>query len=86
MGKIAIDLVRSDFPDAICSSQWDCDIETTRLVNSLGLSCSYTDTTLSGYLAVEWIRGDDFLSVGDGQTQRGHLDPYKIAQSVLKRL
>ncbi len=86
MGKIAIDLVRTEFPDAICNSQWDCDIETTRLVNSLGLNCSYTDTTLSGYLAVEWIRGDDFLSVGDGQTQRGHLDPHKIAQSVLKRM
>jgi PmbA protein len=86
MGKGAIELVRSEFPDAICSSQWDCDIETTRLVNSLGLDCSYTDTTLSGYLAVEWIRGDDFLSVGDGQTQRGDLDPAKIAQSVIKRL
>ena len=86
MGKIAIELVRADFPDVICSSQWDCDIETTRLVNSLGLDCSYTDTTLSGYLAVEWIRGDDFLSVGDGQTQRGNLDPARIAQSVIKRL
>ncbi len=86
MGKSAIELVRTDFPDVLCSSQWDCDIETTRLVNTLGLDCSYTDTTLSGYLAVEWIRGDDFLSVGDGQTQRGDLDPAKIAQSVIKRL
>jgi PmbA protein len=86
MGKYAIELVRTEFPDVLCSSQWDCDIETTRLVNSLGLDCSYTDTTLSGYLAAEWIRGDDFLSVGDGQTERGHLDPAKIAQSVIKRL
>lgn len=86
MGKQAIELVRSNFPEVLCSSQWDCDIETTRLVNSLGLDCSYTDTTLSGYLAVEWIRGDDFLSIGDGQTQRGHLDPDRIAQSVIKRL
>ncbi len=86
MGKVAIAVVRAEFPDAICSSQWDCDIETTRLVNSLGLSCSYTDTTLSGYLAAEWIRGDDFLSVGDGQTERGHLDPNRIAQSIIKRL
>ena len=86
MGKHAIELVRSDFPEVLCSSQWDCDIETTRLINSLGLDCSYTDTTLSGYLAVEWIRGDNFLSVGDGQTQRGYLDPDRIAQSVIKRL
>jgi PmbA protein len=86
MGKNAIELVRSHFPDVVCSSQWDCDIETTRLVNSRGLDCSYSDTTLSSYLAVEWIRGDDFLSVGDGQTQRGKLDPAKIAQSVIERL
>ena len=86
MGKHAIELVRAEFPDVLCSSQWDCDIETTRLVNSLGLDCSYTDTTLSGYLAVEWVRGDDLLSVGDGQTQRGELDPDRIAQSVIKRL
>jgi PmbA protein len=86
MGKYAIELVRSEFPDVLCSSQWDCDIETTRLVNSLGLDCSYTDTTLSGYLAAEWIRGDDFLSVGDGQTERGQLDPTRIAQSIIKRL
>ncbi len=86
MGKYAIELVRSQFPDVLCSSQWDCDVETTRLVNSLGLDCSYTDTTLSGYLAAEWIRGDDFLSVGDGQTERGQLNPTRIAQSVIKRL
>jgi PmbA protein len=86
MGKYAIELVRSEFPDVLCSSQWDCDIETTRLVNSLGLDCSYTDTTLSGYIAAELIRGDDFLSVGDGQTERGHLDPDRIAQSIIKRL
>jgi PmbA protein len=86
MGKYAIELVRSKFPDVLCSSQWDCDIETTRLVNSLGLDCSYTDTTLSGYLAAEWIRGDDFLSVGDGQTERGQLDPARIAESIIKRL
>jgi PmbA protein len=86
MGREAIELVRQAYPDVICSSQWDCDSETTRLVNSLGLDCSYTDTTLSGYVGVEWIRGDDFLSVGDGQTQRGDLEPQKIAQSIIKRL
>lgn len=86
MGKQAIELVRLQFPDVLCNSQWDCEIETTRLVNSLGLDCSYTDTTLSGYLGVEWIRGDDFLSVGDGQTQRGELEPEKIARSIIQRL
>jgi PmbA protein len=86
MGKEAIAIVRASFPEVICSSQWDCDSETTRLVNSLGLDCSYTDTTLNGYLGVELVRGDDFLSVGDGETERGKLDPQKIAASIIKRL
>jgi PmbA protein len=86
MGKQAIELVRAAVPEVLCTCQWDCEMETTRLVNSLGLDCCYTDTTLSGYLSAELIRGDDFLSVGDGQTQRDSLDPEKIAQSIIRRL
>jgi PmbA protein len=85
-GKHAIDLVRDRFPEVLCGGGWECEAETTRLINSNGLDCGYTDTTLGGYLEVEWVRGDDFLSVGDGQTQRGTLDPDAIAQQVIRRL
>jgi PmbA protein len=85
-GKEAIALVREPYPEILCSAEWECDAETTRLVNSAGLDCSYTDTTLSCYLAAEWVRGEDFLSVADGQTQRGSLDPIALAQQVLQRL
>jgi PmbA protein len=85
-GREAIDVVRQAYPDVICSSGWESEAETTRLINSQGLDCGYTDTTLSGYLEVEWVRGDDFLTVSDGQTQRDSLDPLAIAQQVLQRL
>lgn len=85
-GKEAIALIRDAYPEVLCSAEWDCDIESTRLLNSLGLDCSYSDTTLSCYMSTEWVRGDDFLSVGDGQTQRGHLDPHELAQRILQRL
>jgi PmbA protein len=85
-GNIAIDLIRDRYPDVLCSSGWDCEAETTRLINSNGLDCGYTDTTLSGFLEVEWIRGDDFLNVSDGQTERDRIDPTAIAQQVLQRL
>ncbi|ERT05516.1 modulator of DNA gyrase family protein [Lyngbya aestuarii BL J] len=85
-GREAIALVRQDYPDILCSAEWDCEIESTRLVNSLGLDSGYRDTTLSGYLETEWVRGDDFLSISDGQTQRGVLDPALIAERILKRL
>jgi PmbA protein len=85
-GKEAIALIRDYNPDLLCASEWECDLETIRLINSNGLDCGYTDTTLSCYLSAEWIRGDDFLSVSDGQTQRGTLDPVALAQQVMQRL
>lgn len=85
-GISAIALIRDAYPEVLINAEWDSDIETTRLVNSVGLDCYYTDTTLSAYLAVEWIRGEDFLSVSDGQTQRDFLQPEKIVEQILQRL
>ncbi|ALF55352.1 peptidase C69 [Nostoc piscinale CENA21] len=85
-GKEAIAIIRNTYPDVLCNSDWECDVETTRLVNSQGLDCHYTDTTLSCYMSAEWVRGDDFLSVSDGQTQRNTLDPEKLAYQILQRL
>jgi len=85
-GKQAIALIRDIYPEILCTAEWECEAETTRLANSQGLDCSYTDTTLSCYLAAEWVRGDDFLSVADGQTQRGNLDPTALANQILQRL
>jgi len=85
-GEEAIALVREQYPESLCTADWECDIESTRLINSHGLDCGYTDTTLSCYMAAEWIRGDDFLSVEDGQTERGSLDPVVLAQQLLQRL
>jgi PmbA protein len=85
-GREAIALVRQSYPECLCTAEWECEAEVTRLVNSQGLDCSYTDTTLSCYLSAEWVRGDDFLSVSDGQTQRGTLDPVDLAHQVLQRL
>ncbi|MEB3827473.1 TldD/PmbA family protein [Phormidium sp. CCY1219] len=85
-GKEAIALVRDAYPEIICNGEWECESETTRVLNSKGLHCSYKDTTLSGYLSAEWVRGDDFLSVSDGQIQRGTLQPTEIAEQILQRL
>jgi PmbA protein len=85
-GREAIALVREAYPDVLCAAEWECDVETTRLVNTRGLDCGYTDTTLSCYLSAEWVRGEDFLSVSDGQIQRDRLDPQSLAQEVLRRL
>lgn len=85
-GREAIALIRDAYPDLICTGEWECEAETTYLINSNGLNCGNTDTTLSCYVSAEWIRGDDFLYVADGQTERGRLDPQAIARQILQRL
>jgi PmbA protein len=85
-GKEAIALVREAYPETLCTGEWECDLEHTRLLNTEGLDCGYADTTLSCFLAAEWVRGEDFLSVSDGQTQRGSLDPQALVQQILQRL
>ncbi|MGV0024242.1 TldD/PmbA family protein [Phormidesmis priestleyi] len=85
-GKQAIELVREQYPEVLCAGGWECDAESTRLINSNGLDCGYTDNTLSGFLEVEWIRDEDFLNVSDGQTLRDSLDPVLVAQQVMQRL
>lgn len=86
MGKEAIAQIRDAYPEVLCDAELECDEETTRLINSQGLDCHYTDTTLSCSLGAEWVRGEDFLSVYDGQTERGTLTSQKIVQSILQRL
>lgn len=85
-GQEAIALIRDRYPECLCTAEWDCEVEHTHLINSLGLDSSYTDTTLSCYLSAEWIRGDDFLAVADGQTKRGSLNPQALAEQILQRL
>lgn len=85
-GYEIIEQIHSAYPDVICQAELECDIEMTRLINSAGLDYSYSDTTLSSYLSVDWIRGDDFLSVGDGQTSRDQLAHEILVHQILQRL
>ncbi|HIK45597.1 MAG TPA: TldD/PmbA family protein [Leptolyngbyaceae cyanobacterium M65_K2018_010] len=85
-GQNLIDQIRHVYPEVLCEVEMECDVEITRLLNTSGLDCSYSDTTLSGYVSAEWIRGDDFLSVSDGQTRRGALDIGSLTDLILQRL
>jgi len=85
-GQSLIDPVRQAYPEAICEVELDCDTEATRIVNSRGLDCRYRDTTLTAYLSVDWVRGDDFLTVGGDQVQRDRLALDGLVAGVLQRL
>ncbi|MDJ1174173.1 TldD/PmbA family protein [Roseofilum sp. BLCC_M114] len=85
-GEEAIAQLRETQGDILCSAELDSEAESTRLLNSEGLDCSYTDTTLSGYLAVEWVRSDDFCTIGDGQVQRDTLNLGEIVSRIQDHL
>lgn len=85
-GKSAIAQVRDQYPDAICGAEWDCGRETVRIINSRGLDCGYSDITVDGSLSAELTKGDDFLNVWYGQSERGDVPPEAIAQKVLQYL
>ncbi len=85
-GKSAIAQLLDHYPEAICGAEWECGQETIRILNSKGLDCGYTDITVDGSLSAELTRGDDFLNVWYGQSERGNLDPEAIAKKVLQYL
>ena len=49
-GKTAIAEVRAEFPEVLCSGELSCGTETIHLVNSEGLDCQWTESSLSYYL------------------------------------
>ncbi len=85
-GKTAIAEVRAEFPEVLCSGELSCGTETIHLVNSEGLDCQWTESSLSYYLWVEWIRGDDFLAIYDGEQRRDGADMQSLVQNLRQRL
>lgn len=86
LGQTAIASLRDKYPDILCSSELSCETETTRLLNSEGLDCQLEETANSFYLGVEWIRGEDFLAVYEGDYQRDSLDLETVLKHIDQRL
>lgn len=86
LGKEAITLIREKYPETICVAELASETETTTLVNSRGLYCQYSTIEHSCMLGVEWIRGEDFLAIYDGEDTEGELDLPKIVKRLTQRL
>jgi PmbA protein len=86
IGKNTIEILRENYPEVICSGELECETETVSLINSQGLHCEYTDTSISYYFGVNWIRGEDFLEIYDGEYSRNKIDPERVIRSIFQRL
>jgi PmbA protein len=81
-GHQAISQVRDRSPEAVCSVNWDCSTETLRIINSKGLDCGYTDITVEGSLSAEVTKGEDFLNVWYGHSERGDFAVTEITEQI----
>ncbi|ELR99850.1 TldD/PmbA family protein [Gloeocapsa sp. PCC 73106] len=86
MGREAIALLRQKYPETICVAELESELETTTLVNSKGLYCQYSTIENSCLLGIEWIRGEDFLAIYDGEEKEQELDLFEIIDKISRRL
>ncbi len=86
LGRDAIARIRDFYPETICSAEIECETETTTLINSQGLYCQYTETSLSYSVGVELVRGEDFLGIYDGEYSKDRLDSDRVIEDILQRL
>lgn len=85
-GRGAIAQLRDAFPEVVCEAELSCDVEHTRLINSLGLDYRSEETTLSSFINAELVNQDDFLCVGDGDMSREALDLKGVTARILQRM
>ena len=85
-GQKSIEIILEHYPDVICSANLEWEKEKTRLVNSRGLDCQYSDSSFSYMLGAEWIRSDDFLGIYDGESSHEQIDTQPIVSNILQYL
>ena len=86
MGNQAIYRLREKYPELICSAEFESEQETTTLINSQGLYCQYSESALSYYIGAELVRGEDFLSIYDGEYSKDQLNLDLILDQIIQRL
>ena len=86
IGKQIIEEIRDSYSEVICSAEFECEEETTTLINSQGFHCEYTDISIGYFVGVEWVRGEDFLAIYDGEYTRDKIDTNQTIKNIIQRL
>ena len=85
-GRSAIDVILTDFPEALCSADFSISSGQQRLLNSTGVDVEHSHTACSFYMGVELIRGTDMLSIWDGIVSTGPIDEPNVERIVNRLL
>lgn len=86
LGNDVINKMREEYPELVCSAEFESEQETTTLINSQGLLCQYSEFSLSYYIGAELVRGEDFLGIYDGEYSKDKLNPNRIIEQIVQRL
>ena len=86
LGNRAIERLREEYPELICSAELEFEQESTILINSQGLHCEYRESGLSCYLGAELVRGEDFLGIYDGEYSKDRLNLDVVIEQIVRRL
>ena len=86
LGNQAITKLREEYPELICSAELEFEQESTTLINSQGLHCHYNESGSSYSLGVELVRGEDFLSIYDGEYSKKKLNIDPVIEQIIQRL
>ena len=88
-GKMAIDAILTEYPEALCSVDVNKSSGQQRLMNSAGVDAGQSQTNSGFFMGVELIRGTDMLSIWDGivtATSISQSDVDTIVAKLLRRL
>lgn len=85
-GKSAIEELLNYNSSVLCTGELDCEQHTTRLLNTQGTDCQYTEISTSAFLQVEWVRGEDFLGIADGSESSEEIDLHTIKQRICQAM
>ncbi len=85
-GTEAIAQIIDLYPEVICGGGWDFSFQKMRLINSLGLDCSYDDYCVDGSLAAELVRDQDFLNISQSYSARQLFDHNLLTAPILQHL
>lgn len=81
-GKSAIGQLHDAYPHLLCKAELECEHQTTRLINTRGTDCQYSDISLSAFIEAEWVRGEDFFTIADGIEASETLDLRPTQQRI----
>lgn len=86
IGNQAISHLLEEYPELVCSAEFESEQESTTLINSQGLYCQYSEAALSCFVGVELVRGEDFLGIYDGEYSKDKLHIDLVIEKIVQRL